>query len=131
MQNPFDNMSIVTVPADSDGEDVSFHYVFGHECPHEQLETQIKAAVTRWFDSEDGTEYAVDNWGGPLDWIEVFGNMPQMFFLEMGLARLDEDCGSIRLDPDEELLTPEQEQRLHDLAVYGPEGEASLQGERD
>ncbi len=122
MQNPYANMIIVTVPADSDGEDVSYHYIFGHECGHDELAAQLKAAVERWMRSENAKEYAVENWPATLDWIDCLGNMPTEFFTDMGLIRLDAECGDIRLDPDEELVPEDVRQEISDLFYYGPEG---------
>jgi hypothetical protein len=129
--NPYANFSIVTVQANSDGQDVSYHYIFGHECPHADLQEQLKLAVARWLESEDAAEYAESNWPATLDWVDVLGNMPSEFFTDMELIRLDQEAGDLFLDPDEELVPEHLREKFLDLALYGPEGEASLQGEEE
>jgi hypothetical protein len=131
--NPYANMSIATSTVDSDGENVIFTFVFGHECSHEAFEARLKETVERWMRSEDAAEYAESNYPVSLDWIEVLGQIPEEFLTDMGIARLDHEAGYVVLDPDEDLIPADVADKFQELFIYGPEGEAGFNAlaERD
>lgn len=119
--NPYANMTIGTSTVDSDGENITFTFVFGHACPPDEFEARLKEAVQAWLRTEDAEIYVESVGSAGFDWIEALGQIPEEALTTMEIARLDTEANFIILDPDEDLVPEDLAERFMDISIHGRE----------